>query len=79
MNKARRRTLRQVTETLGEMVAVVEEIAGEEQDAFDNLPEGIQYSDRGERIGAAAERLNELVDELEGTISGIEEVIDGEV
>ena len=47
MNKQRRKKVEGVFDQLQAMIMELEEIRDEEQDAFDNLPEGIQESERG--------------------------------
>lgn len=51
----------------------VEELAGEEREAFDNLSEGLQQSDQGQRSEAAADALDEAVSSLESIIEYISE------
>lgn len=45
----------------------LEELRDEEQEAYDNLPEGIQDSERGENMYNA-------IDNIESAISSIEEI-----
>ena len=44
-----------LTETLGE----IEEIESDEQDAYDNLPESFQMSEKGEAMGEAVSSLQD--------------------
>jgi hypothetical protein len=46
----------------------IEDILIEEQDAFDNMPEGLQYSMRGEDSQEAIEQLEEAVDIMDRLI-----------
>ena len=60
MNKKRRARLERIWSSK-------EEIIDEEQDAFDNLPEGIQCSEKGESMESGLEALveiNELLSEI---------------
>ena len=68
MNKIRRRKLAEINEQLEVLKACIEEIMEEEQDAFDNLPESFQDSERGEI-------MTEKIDNMENAISSLEEVI----
>lgn len=43
-------------------------ILSDEEDAFDNMPEGLQYSMRGEASQEAQDYLSEAIDELEQII-----------
>ena len=61
MNKARKSKLEKVW-------SVIEEVLQEEQECFDNLPESLQYSDKGETIGNNIEDLTEIDDFLRGII-----------
>lgn len=53
---------------------VLEEVRDEEQEAFDNLPEGLQYSERGEMMEEAIDSLDEVVDYLDDVIPSLEDV-----
>ena len=69
MNNARRKASQAVIEslkaipvtdiigTIGDAKATLEEICEEEQEAYENMPEGIQYGEKGE---AAQEAINNL-------------------
>lgn len=69
MNKARRKQLEAVVEILTAQMEELERIKDDEQEAFDNLPEGIQCTERGET-------MEENIDELDSIITDLENVID---
>ena len=50
----------------------LEGVRDEEQDAFDNLPEGLQAAERGQDMEAAIEALTEAFETLEGLIDGFD-------
>ena len=61
MNNQRRKAIEKLAERLDELKSEFEAIMDEEQEAFDNMPESLQYSERGER--------------MEGIISNMEDVL----
>lgn len=63
MNVTRRGRLREVLATL-------EEVAADEQSAFDNLPEGLQGSEQGQAIEAAASNLAEAITSVQAAVDG---------
>lgn len=67
MNAARRKKIQKAIEMIADARAMLEEAKDEEQDAFDNMPESIQYSERGET-------MEEYIDSLEEAISSLEDV-----
>ena len=69
MNKLRRKELNSIIEILEEANSRLEMVKDEEQEAFDNLPEGIQYSERGEQ-------MEEYVDDMDTAYDSIQEAID---
>lgn len=69
MNATRRKELNKLIEQLEDIKIQIENLQQEEQDAYDNLPESLQDSERGERMQEAA-------DELENAASSVDEVID---
>ena len=69
MNKARRKRIDEIQEKLSEMKDLIDEVLSEEQEAYDNLPESIQDSERGEAMQTA-------IDSLESAVSSCEEIED---
>lgn len=59
-------------ENLSSLQTSIEELLEEEQEAFDNLPEGIQDSERGEAIQAAIDNLEEAVSNCEELLNNLE-------
>ncbi len=57
MNKQRRTELQKIIDSLDNVMA-------NEQDAYDNMPEGIQESERGEAMETGLDSLNEAKDIL---------------
>ena len=72
MNKARREELLDVATTLGEALDRLEEIRDDEQESFDNLPEGLQCSSRGESMQEALDQMDEWYDKIADIQSEIE-------
>jgi K+/H+ antiporter YhaU regulatory subunit KhtT len=80
MNKKRRQEISRIVTKVEEIVAdarekleelqtSIESIRDEESDCYENLPEGIMYSERGEA-------MEQAVDNLDNAASSIEELID---
>lgn len=44
---------------------ILEEVREDEQESYDNLPEGLQNSERGEQMRENMELLGEFIDNLE--------------
>ena len=66
MNKARRLSIMKTINSLQILKSDVENIQSEEQDAYDNLPESLQDSERGDRMQDAIGNLDDaltLIDE----------------
>lgn len=64
MNKQRRRRIADLTNELDILLDTLTDIRDEEQEAFDNMPEGLQDSERGQDIQDAIGTLDSSVDEL---------------
>ena len=62
MNKLRRADLAEAFNLLDQAKGIVESAASDERDAFDNLPEGFQDSDRGQSMEQAADALDEATE-----------------
>jgi hypothetical protein len=65
MNKERRKQISYVVDAINVALESVRDIAGEEQEAFDSMPEGLQDSERGQASSEAAAYLEETVGMLE--------------
>ena len=74
MNNTRRKEVKSIIEALLEIKARIDIVADEEQDAFDNLPEGLQCSMRGEDMEEAASNLADASDTITEALDLLEEV-----
>lgn len=77
MNQVRRNELRKAADMINEARMIVEAMQQEEQEALDNLPEGLQESDRGTVLASNAERLEDVADYLDEQEQEIEDIING--
>ena len=89
MNKARRKDLADIIEKLEALDALREEIReelaavrDEEQEALENMPEGLQYSERGERMREYVDTMESVTGELdlidiESLMDQLREIMDG--
>lgn len=77
MNKQRRKELNRALEMIAEARAIVEAMQEEEQESFDNMPEGLQTSELGEKISENADLLMEIATYLEEQENALDEVING--
>lgn len=72
MNKIRRKELAHIVAKLETLEALrleikeeLEAVMDEEQEAFDNLPESLQESERGQQMQEYVDALESAVDDLE--------------
>lgn len=72
MNAQRRKALADLMDRLTPLAATItdikdalETIRDEEQEAFDNMPEGLQQGDRGQAMEEAISTLDSAIDDLE--------------
>ena len=70
MNNVRRKELRSIITEIETVKTRLDSVLSDEQDAFDNLPEGLQCSMRGED-------MEEAIDAMESACDSLDEVIDG--
>lgn len=75
MNANRRKRLQTIIRQADILLEQLQAIQDEEQDAVDNMPESLQYTDRyldmeqaAEALGDAANTMSELIDSLEGIL-----------
>lgn len=72
MNKQRRTRLSEAHSLLGRAVSIVERAKDEEQDSFDNLPENLQSSERGEIMEEAIDELQTAIDSINDAMEHID-------
>lgn len=75
MNNDRRKRLQKIVDQLAELGEQIEDILAEEQEAFENMPESLQTSERGTAAEEAISNLemanlSEIVDYLQAAIDG---------
>lgn len=51
MNKIRRKQLQEASELIAKAQGIIESVKDDEQEAHDNLPESIQYGEKGTADG----------------------------
>lgn len=69
MNAKRRNAITSLIERLQVLHDEVEQIAQDEQETFDNMPESLQQSERGQTSENAASALDDAVSNLDAAIS----------
>ncbi len=75
MNKQRRSRLQKVIDQLEDLKAEVASICEEEQEAYDNMPEGLQDAERGQQIYENISNLEDREGDFDDLISNLEDVI----
>lgn len=65
MNKQRRKEIRDIASQLEVLMERIEAIKEEEEEALDNLPESIQYSERGEQMEEYTMSLDQAVSDMD--------------
>lgn len=76
MNKNDRKQIAEWIDKLEEIKSGVEGMQSSEEDKFDNLPEGIQESEHGERMTEAIENLGYAVDSIEEAICSLNDAME---
>lgn len=72
MNKQRRLKLSEAHSLLGKAVSIVEQVKDDEQNSFENLPENLQSSERGEVMEEAVNELQMAIDSISDAIEHID-------
>ncbi len=73
MNNQRRKEIAEISEEIEAIKARLESVLEEEQEAYDNLPEGIQDSDRGERMSEAISSLENALYDFDTIVENLSE------
>lgn len=76
MNKERRSWINQIISELESLKDDIENVGVEEQEAYENLPESIQNSERGESMFDNASDLEDAVSNLDDIICTLRNIIE---
>ena len=76
MNEKRRKKIVDVISQLQSISANLYDIQDEEQSCFDSLPEGLQSSERGEKMSEDADTLCAAADDAESIADTLYEIIE---
>lgn len=74
MNKERRKKVSDAIAAIGKIETLIQNILDDEQEAYDNMPEGLQMSENGMISEEAQENLDLAIESLEEAISYLEEI-----
>ena len=76
MNARRRKEIAKAIALIEDAIAILDSVAEEEREAYDNLPESLQYSERGERMEECAEAIEYVSSELTDQIDSLNDAIE---
>jgi len=76
MNKQRRKSITDILVQVEELKSQIESLLDEEQESFDNMPESLQGSERGEACETAINALQEAVDSADCVIGALNEAME---
>lgn len=75
MNKERKEELYEVIECLEEASSALQEVRDEEQDAYDDLSEGLQCSRTGESMQNAIDEMEAIDADIQNVITRVNNMI----
>lgn len=75
MNKDRRKSIERIVDKINEIKADLTWVRNDEEEAYDNLPEGIQSSERGDSMQEAIEAMDDADGSLQEAVDFLEEII----
>lgn len=73
MNKLRREAIAAIAEKLEELKSDIETLKDEEGEYYDNMPESLQGSEKGEKAEAAVSAFESAMDSIDEALSSLEE------
>ena len=76
MNKQRRNRLQKVIDKLEELSEELHDICSEEEDAYDNMPEGLQEAERGQLMYENIDEMSDMECEMDDWVNRLQEIVD---
>ena len=73
MNRIRRKALNDIKDQIEMLRCTLEQLAEEEEEYRDNMPENLQSSERYEKADEACDSLNSALDSLDEAVEHIDE------
>ena len=74
MNNTRRNILANICNELNIILEKLEGVHGEEEEVFENMPENLQYSERGMNSEEAIELMDNAIDSLKEAIDCLNDI-----
>ena len=74
MNKQRRKEIAKAIDLIEQAREILEAVQEEEQEAFDNMPESIQNTERGETMEKYISTIEDFLDNLD--TDNLQEIVD---
>lgn len=76
MNKARRNEIQKCIDELEDIKSRLESVRDDEYEAYNNLPEGLMYSEKGDTMQEYIDDLDSEIGNLEYTISNLQDIVE---
>ena len=76
MNKARRNEIQKCIDELEDIKSRLEGVRDDEDDAYNNLPEGLMYSEKGDTMQEYIDDIDSEIGNLEDTISNLQDIVE---
>lgn len=77
MNARRRKELKKAMELIEQAYSIIETVKEEEIEAYDNLPEGLQNTEQGQRMDEIVFDLEDIVGSLEEHTESLDQIVNG--
>lgn len=74
MNKERRSKITKIINQIEEAKSFLESVLADEESAFENMPENLQSSMRGEESEEAIDYMEEAIEALESAVEQLESI-----
>lgn len=74
MNDKRRRAIKKIAAQLEELEMMLDDLRGEEEEALEALPDSFRDGEKGEKMQAAIDNLEEVMSDLAYSRDKLEEV-----
>lgn len=75
MNAARRKEISKISAQIEELTSQLEALQETEQECYDNMPEPLQDSERGETMQNAIDSMESALDNLRDAVDNLSEII----
>lgn len=75
MNNHRRKKIEKIIDEINAQIEDLEQVRDEEEESYENIPESLKYSERGEKMSEIIDIMDEVIGNISDHIDQLQEIL----